>query len=187
MLKLTGLNAESKPDPYTSVLVLNIGATRGPRCPEEHWLYIPDSVSGFHRVGFYSNVDKSFLPFSSREKNDRISIYVERSYPGGQKPYKAAMEKYSKAVIAELRDWGYIDQPDVIDPTWIDVAYTWSWAASNWRSRALQILSEHDIFQAGRYGRWLFQGIADSIREGFSIGTKLAGTSDPSDSGQGEE
>jgi len=34
MLKLTGLNAESKADPYTSVLVLNIGATRGPRCPE---------------------------------------------------------------------------------------------------------------------------------------------------------
>ena len=47
-------------DPYTSVLVVNIGATKGDKCPDDHWIYTPQNKSGFHRVGFYSNVDSSF-------------------------------------------------------------------------------------------------------------------------------
>jgi len=72
MLEITGLKMDEKPDPYTSVLVLNIGAIRGGSYPNEHWLYIPDSKSGFHRVGFYSNVDVSFLPRSSQKDNGRV-------------------------------------------------------------------------------------------------------------------
>jgi protoporphyrinogen oxidase len=59
-LAMTGLEMDEPADPYTSVLVLNIGAVRGPRCPTDHWLYHPHSEAGFHRVGFYSNVDSSF-------------------------------------------------------------------------------------------------------------------------------
>ena len=57
MMEMTGLGASFPPDPYTSVLVLNIGAERGPRCPDDHWVYVPGSASGFHRVGFYNAVD----------------------------------------------------------------------------------------------------------------------------------
>ena len=65
-LTMAGLEVDEEPADYTSVLVLNIGATRGKKCPDDHWLYIPDSESRFHRVGFYSNVDASFMPASSR-------------------------------------------------------------------------------------------------------------------------
>jgi hypothetical protein len=37
--------------------VLNIGGVRGAKCPLDHWLYLPASRAGFHRVGFCSNVD----------------------------------------------------------------------------------------------------------------------------------
>src|SRR6185295_1564806 len=74
MLKLTGLTTPQKPDPYTSVLVVNIGAAKGTKCPDDHWVYVPRSQSGFHRVGFYSNVSHSFLP---KSKRDHVSIYVE--------------------------------------------------------------------------------------------------------------
>ena len=33
-------------------------------------------------------------------------------------------------------------------------------------------LEAHGIYQVGRYGRWAFQGIADSIRDGFIVGGK---------------
>ncbi len=175
MVGMAGLTIDTEPDPYTSVLVLNIGAVRGRNCPNDHWLYNPDATSGFHRVGFYSNVDPLFLPKSTQEKSDRVSIYVERAYLGGIKPTEAEVNNYADAVVKELQSWSFIDEVEVVDPTWIDVAYTWSLPNSQWKPKALKALVEHQIYQAGRYGRWIFQGIADSIRDGFIVGGSFKG------------
>ena len=164
-----------EPDPYTSVLVLNIGAVRGDRCPNDHWLYTPGTLSGFHRVGFYSNVDPSFLPLSARRNRDRVSIYVERAYMGGNKPSDDDMARYARSTVRELQDWGFVRDTEVVDPTWIDVAYTWSWPGSDWKRIALETLQKHGIYQVGRYGRWVFQGIADSIRDGLLLGSAFRG------------
>jgi protoporphyrinogen oxidase len=168
MMGLTGLAVDDEPDPSTSVLVLNVGARRGERCPDHHWLYVPSSRSGFHRVGFYSNVDRSFLPSSSRKSGDRVSLYIERTHIGSLSD--AGVAEYGREVVRELQDWGYIGEVEAVDPTWIDVAYTWSWPGSGWREQALVRLDAHGIHQVGRYGRWIFQGIADSIRDGLFAG-----------------
>jgi len=42
--------------------------------------------AGFHPVGFYSNVDVSFLPVSARGPTYRVAIYVEKACRGGCKP-----------------------------------------------------------------------------------------------------
>jgi len=167
MMEMTKLKVSAKPDPYTSVLVLNIGAVRGSACPREHWLYVPHSKSGFHRVGFYSNVERSFLPRSSRKTNDRVSIYVERAYARNDKPTAKEVEIYTKLVIKELKEWGFIKDVEALDATWIDVAYTWSWPGSKWRERAIDALKKQNIYQTGRYGKWKFQGVADSILDGL--------------------
>ena len=78
-IEMTGLEVDAKPDPYTSVLVLNIGAVRGERCPDDHWLYIPATRAGFHRVGFYSNVDVSFLPASRCRREGTAGVGLHRS------------------------------------------------------------------------------------------------------------
>ncbi len=70
-------------------------------------------------------------------------------------------------------EWGWIGEVEVIDHTWIEVAYTWSWPGSSWREKALKVLEEHGIYQAGRYGRWKFQGIAESLRDGIVAGAFL--------------
>lgn len=169
---MSGLEAGERPDPYTSVLVLNIGARRGARCPDDHWLYVPQSRSGFHRVVFYSNVDRSFLPASRPEET--VSLYIERAFLGGEPcPAGDALRRYCDSVVQELTDWGFIGDAEIVDPTWIDVAYTWSWPGSSWRVKAIEALQEAGIFQVGRYGRWVFQGIADSVRDGFVIGGAL--------------
>ena len=172
LIKMTGLSLDDDP-PYTSVLVLNIGAIRGNQCPNDHWLYTPKTKAHFHRVGFYSNVDTSFLPLSSREHQDKISIYVEKAYPGSAKPSHEEIQKYGKQVIQELQEWEFIRDEEVVDPTWIDIAYTWSWPESKWRDKAIRTLEKNNIFPVGRYGRWNFIGIADSIRDGLLIGSSL--------------
>lgn len=170
MIEMTGLKLPEEADPYTSVLVLNIGGVRGAQCPLDHWLYLPASQAGFHRVGFYSNVDASFLPISARASHNRVSIYVEKAYGGGQKPAPQEIREYSQAAMRELQQWGFIGETEVVDATWIDVAYTWSSPGSKWRATALKALEEQDIQMVGRYARWIFQGIADSLREGLYVG-----------------
>jgi protoporphyrinogen oxidase len=172
VVRLAGVELEGEPDPFTSVLVLNVGAQRGERCPTEHWVYQPDSVSGHHRVGFYSNVDDSFLPRSSRVARDRVAVYVERAYRGRARPTPSEEAEFALAAVSELQSSGYLGDVDVIDPTWIDVAYTWSWPGSTWRARALAALAERGIHQVGRFARWSFQGIADSVRDGLGAGAR---------------
>ncbi|MEJ5330086.1 MAG: FAD-dependent oxidoreductase [Desulfobaccales bacterium] len=167
MMEITGLDPLVPADPYTSVLVVNIGAMCGPRCPKEHWLYIPRSRSGFHRVGFYSNVDASFLPISCRDKHNRVSIYVERSFRGGEKPEAGGVKAYEAAVVKELQSWGFIEETEVMDSTWIPIAYTWSRPNSSWREESFELNASHSIYQAGRFARWTNQGITESIRQGL--------------------
>jgi protoporphyrinogen oxidase len=174
VMEMTGRTATAPSDPFTSVLVINIGATKGAACPQDHWLYLPRSEGGFHRVGFYSNVDVSFLPAAARRAGDRVSLYVERSFRGGERPAEPAIEQYCAQVIEVLRDWGFIERAEVVHPTWIDVAYTWSWPGSRWAAEAVQMLEDKGIYQIGRYGRWRFQGIADSIRDGFVAGSSFS-------------
>ncbi len=173
MLALTGLSTDAPPDPYTSVLVLNLGAVRGPRCPEAHWLYVPDAPAGFHRVGFYSNVDPHFLPAPARADGDRVSLYVETAFEGGTEPTDAEIARRTRATVEALQAWGFIGEVEVADPTWIPYAYTWAWPGSTWREEALARLRAHDIWMAGRYGRWVFQGIADSLQEGLWAGAAM--------------
>lgn len=170
MMEMARLEVEAKPDPYTSVLVLNIGGRAGGACPADHWVYVPHSSAGFHRIGFYSNVDSSFLPKSSRASGDRVSMYVERAFLGGAVPTEGEVREYLEAAIRELRAWGYLSEVEVADPTWIDVAYTWSWPGSQWRAQALKKLEESEILMVGRYARWHFQGISASIRDGLYTG-----------------
>jgi protoporphyrinogen oxidase len=169
MVEIAKVKFDSSPNPYTSVLVINIGAKKGPKCPDYHWLYIPKSKAGFHRVGFYSNVDTSFLPISSRKDNDKVSIYVEKSYLGGKRPIDKEIKKLCNNVIKELKDWGFIQDTEVVDPIWIKIAYTWSYPNSKWREKVINVLKKNGIYQIGRYGKWEFQGIAKSIKDGLNF------------------
>jgi len=169
MIEMTNLEVGEKASPYTSVLVLNLGAVRGDCCPDEHWIYFPQSRAGFHRVGFYSNVDESFAP-KPKDGLKRVSLYIEKSYEGGHRASQDEIETFKQTTIEELKRWKWIQDVDVVDPTWIDVAYTWSYVDSCWREKAIGSLEQHSIQMIGRYGRWRFQGIAASIQEGLLAG-----------------
>ncbi len=174
MLALTGIAVDAPADPRTSVLVLNIAARRGRNCPDCHWSYLPGSAAGFHRVGFYDNVERSFLPRSRRSGEELVSLYVERAFPAGARPDGPQCAAYAARAVAELQAWEFIGEALLVDPTWIDVAYTWSWPSSAWRSQAIAALDAVGIVQVGRYARWTFQGIAGSIGDGLAAGAAAA-------------
>ena len=73
--------------------------------------------------------------------------------------------------VKELQDLGFIAEIDVIDPTWIDVAYTWNYPGSRWKEDMISMLRQNDIYPIGRYATWKFQGILDSIKGGLDAGT----------------
>lgn len=131
-------------------------------------MYFSHSKNGFHRVGFYSNVDSNFLPVSMRN-HGYISLYVEKSFKGGSRQDDVVPALYNNLVIQELQDLGYIGNVIVSDGSWIDIAYTWAYPGSDWKEEAIGTLERHDIYQIGRYGKWQFQGVADSIFDGMTI------------------
>jgi len=166
-LAMSDLDAGTTPaDPYTSVLVVNIGAERGPRCPDQHWLYVPHSKSGFHRIGLYHAVDAAFLPAATRGNETHAALYVESAFPPGTRPSPDEIDRRCERIVAELQEWGMIGATDVVSPTWVEVAYTWRRPDSGWRDDAVRRLGDRGVEQTGRYGKWQFQGIADSILDG---------------------
>ncbi len=170
IIDMANLNIKKIPLPYTSVLVVNIGAKKGEKCPPYHWIYTPKNKAGFYRVGFYSNVDSSFLPLSSEGNSDRVSIYVEKAYRGRDKgSNNIDIKNIGDKIIKELREWRFITEVEVIDYNWIEVAYTWEYPSFSYRQKAMKILRKNQIYQIGRYGKWRFQGIAGSIEDGLNL------------------
>ena len=165
MLAMTSLNMDYDVRDLrsTSVIVINIGATKGVRCPKEHWLYIPGEEDQFFRVGFYSNVDASFAP------EDHVGIYVERSFYGSEEVLSEDyLEAYKIQIIDRLRELGWIESVDVVDVNVIKYAYTWV-MPGNRREFYISKLKENRVESIGRYGKWRFQGVAQSIQDGLDL------------------
>lgn len=57
--------------------------------------------------------------------------------------------------------------------TWINVAYTCRKSESTREEEARKLLGRHAVFSIGNYGRWVFQGMADSVRHGSTAGASL--------------
>ena len=170
MIKLTGLKIHSDnkgritQPPSTQVVVVNIGGTKGNSLPDGHWYYFPDQFIPFHRVGVYSNVDSLFVPNGDTDKY--VSFYVEAAPVGG------ATEEYVKnlklCALEELKRMEWLKEELVVKVDVIEPAYTWDYPMNNWVSTAKQRLENFGVHQLGRYANWKFQGIAESIEEGFS-------------------
>lgn len=148
--------------PYTSVLVLNIGAEPDVNTPNEHWLYVPFCKTGFHRICFYSNVNKSKAPEGKVGLAVEIAFLPDFTYEDFDIPF------IIDQVVKELQAWRFIGDVITVDPTYVRTAYTWLRKKED-REEALAWLKERDIISTGRYGSWKFQGMIQSIEDGFNV------------------
>lgn len=162
LASMAGLAGLEEFDPASIIHVANIGAEPGRHWPQKHWIYVADSECGFHRLQMYSNVDAEFAPVG------KVSFCVETAHLNIVKE-----PGLTERIIAELQSWGWIGEVDVWDSVWINPAYSWRWPGSTWVQETMNALARMNIYQIGSLGRWKFQGIADSLRDGFLAGATL--------------
>ena len=155
------------PDPATAVLVVNIAGVKGRNCPSHHWVYLPSSRSGMHRVGFYSHVDGSFLPTKYRSCSDIVSIYAERSFASGAAPSAEEQVSISRAVVDELKDCEFIQQAIVVDPTCLPIPRTRGrGSAQRGRSRPFNNCIRWAYGKLGDTGLGGFKGWSNCLNRG---------------------
>jgi hypothetical protein len=98
----------------------------------------------------------------------------KRSYLSGSEPVSTELARATGAIVDELKEWRFIDGVLVVDPTFTDPAYTWSWQGSEWARETIGLLAEQGIRQMLRYGPWRFQGMMASFEVGFAAGKTAA-------------
>jgi protoporphyrinogen oxidase len=140
--------------PHTSVLVLNVGAEIGPDCPKDHWVYVPGKED-FFRVQFYSNVDQAFAP------KGMVGLCVEKAFF-----HSSPSEGYIDHILYRLEKLGWIGKVKTWDASWVPYGYTWLYPHSK-REQYISYLKDNGIDSIGRYGKWKFQGVAESIQDGL--------------------
>ena len=143
-----------------SVLNINIGVDR-PNVSDQHWIYFPEDQFIFSRVGFPMNFTPSAGPLGAS------SLYIEITHP---MHVKLNIEEMYDRALADLRRCGILKDSDqvltrhVLD---IEIAYViFDDDRESSRQTLIDYLEAHNIFPAGRYGRWEYHSMEDSILSG---------------------
>ena len=143
-----------------SVLDFNVGVKR-PNISDQHWIYFPEDQYIFSRIGFPANFSKAVAPPGTS------SIYVEITHPSDVSPN--INECYERA-MADLQKCGILRQDDqilTVNTLHINYAYV---VFDKHRQRHVEsligYLEANNIFPAGRYGRWEYFSMEDSILSG---------------------
>src|SRR5262245_52280094 len=150
-----------------SVLNINLGINR-PNISDEHWIYFPEEEYIFSRIGFPMNFSKSVAPTGTS------SIYIEITHrPDATINVEEAFDRS----ILDLRKCGVLwESDDVLTRHILDIKFAYV-VFDNHRQNHLQnliaYLESRDIFTTGRYGRWDYYSMEDSILSGKSAADKI--------------
>ncbi|MCX5895702.1 MAG: NAD(P)-binding protein [Proteobacteria bacterium] len=147
---------------HSTTIVFNLGV-QGP-LPAEltgmHWVYIPDRSIPFYRVGFYSNINKNMCP------SDCSSLYVEVGLHGNEIDRVNIIPELQQKVIAGLEKLGWIKSGAIICSVVhiIRCAYVHhTMERERVIKKIFNRLKGFDIHPIGRYGRWDYISMEDSI------------------------
>jgi protoporphyrinogen oxidase len=155
-----------------SVLNINIGVDR-PHISDQHWIYFPEDQYIFSRVGFPMNFSKSVAPGGTS------SMYIEITHPANESP---DVEEAFERSIRDLQKCGILHRGDrILTRHVLDIKSAYV-VFDEHRQAHLQNLIDYlefrDIYTAGRYGRWDYFSMEDSILSGKTaaeaISAKLA-------------
>jgi protoporphyrinogen oxidase len=143
-----------------SILNINVGINR-PNISDQHWIYFPEDQYVFTRVGFPANFSKSVAPEAAS------SIYIEITHRMDE---PVNVEEAFERSIMDLRKCGILcDSDRVLTRHVLDIKYAYVIFDAH-RQQHLQNLIDYlesrDIFSAGRYGRWDYHSMEDSILSG---------------------
>ncbi len=143
-----------------SVLNINIGIDR-PNISDQHWIYFPESEYIFSRIGFPMNFSQAVAPPGTS------SMYIEITHRPGE---RLDVEEATKHSIAGLQKCGILRKGDrlltrhVLDIR--DAYVVFDEHRQSCLKDLLGYLESRNIFSAGRYGKWDYYSMEDSILSG---------------------
>jgi protoporphyrinogen oxidase len=153
---------------YISVININLGVDRE-RISDYHWVYFPESVYPFYRVGFLNNLSPHMAP-----KGASV-LSVEISYPPSNPP---SLENVREQTLATLISCGILRRGDKIlaeKTILIKHAYViYDRFRSRHLPRIMQFLRSNHICPLGRYGRWEYATMEDAILQGKEAAEALS-------------
>lgn len=135
--------------------------------PHFSWIYCPDRTQPFYRVGLQSGFALDALP----HKNGSL-FYIELP---GLVPQTHSMEEH---IWQGLHQKGIIAQDDIkLFSTWQTIPHAYV-IFNPARTKAVPLLlselEKHQVFCAGRYGRWEYSFMERSLVETQQLAQKLA-------------
>jgi protoporphyrinogen oxidase len=150
-----------------SVLNINLGVER-PDISDKHWLYFPEGQFVFSRVGFPTNFSKTMAP------PDTSSLYIEITHPLERPP---DVERAFEQSIDGLEACGILRPDDrILTRQIVDIRYGYV-VFDRHRQRCLQRLIDYldskNIVTAGRYGKWDYYSMEDSILDGKAAAERI--------------
>src|SRR5262249_26301648 len=150
-----------------SVLNINLGINR-PNISDQHWIYFPEHEYIFSRIGFPMNFSRSVAP------DGTSSLYIEITHlPNDRINVEDAFERS----MLDLRKCGILSESDrVLTKHVLDIKFAYV-VFDKHRKEHLQNLTDYlesrDIFTTGRYGRWDYYSMEDSILSGKAAADKV--------------
>lgn len=159
------INELGKKLSISATKVFNIGVASIPndKFKDMHWVYFPEMKFKFHRVGLYHNFSSFCAPKGCS------SIYVEIGYD-----QDLTIDLY-KDILEPLNNLGILKKEKIecISEFSMKNSYVRFLKDTNSTKELIfKELLERDIFSIGRYGRWDYNSMEDSILDGRNI--KLA-------------
>ncbi len=143
-----------------SVLNINLGIDR-PKIHDQHWLYFPEDEFIFSRVGFPMNFSDAVAPAGAS------SMYIEITHQPGR---QLNIEEATAKSIEGLEKCGILRKGDrLLTRVVLDIQHAYV-VFDEHRQKCLQglldYLESRRIFSAGRYGKWDYYSMEDSILSG---------------------
>jgi protoporphyrinogen oxidase len=128
-------------------------------------MYFPEKKYPFYRIGSLSNVSPELVP------QGHSSVWVEISYR--EQPPDEGLVDF---VIDSLSGLGLFKKDSVVHTSEVDIPYAYPIYNIN-REKAIgeiyDFLNNYNITLAGRFGRWEYSYMEESILEGKRIADLL--------------
>jgi protoporphyrinogen oxidase len=156
-----------------SVLNLNIGIDR-PRISDQHWIYFPEDHFIFSRVGFPMNFSNTVAP------PDTSSMYIEITHRSGE---RLNPDEAFERSLTDLQKCGILHNGDrILTRQVMDIGFGYVVFDQHRQAhlqKLIDYLASRDVYTAGRYGRWDYFSMEDSILSGKAAAEQtIAATAD---------
>lgn len=144
------------------IVVLNLGFDKPSLDKEVNWTYYPgDEV--FYRVGWYNNI----------AVRDKLSLYVEI---GCKVDEEVDINSLLEKTLVDLKRTKVIDEHKLESYHHIVVPSAYVHVSKEGKAETEKVISEmkiKDVYMIGRYARWEYSAIDDSIEQSKSLSKKI--------------